>query len=52
VLSGTRVGVVRIGDLIRVMVGGSKAEPNKHMFDDMVAGKTPRSSVPDPTVCD
>jgi hypothetical protein len=51
-MGGTRVGVVDIGTLIGLLIGGPKAEPNEHLFDDMVAGKTPRSSVPDPTVCD
>lgn len=48
-MGGTRVGVVPI---FGVPLGGAKEEPNKHLFDDMMAGKTPRSSVPDPNVCD
>jgi hypothetical protein len=48
VLGGRRVGVVGIG----IPIGGQKPEPNSHLFDDMMAGKTPRSSVPDPHVCD
>jgi hypothetical protein len=51
-MAGTRVGVVDIGALIGLLTGGPKSEPNTHLFDDMMAGKTPRSSVPDPTVCD
>ncbi|HWL63032.1 MAG TPA: hypothetical protein VNQ32_09555 [Steroidobacteraceae bacterium] len=47
-MGGTRVGVVGAG----IPLGRSKPEPNKHLFDDMMAGKTPRSSVPDPNVCD
>jgi hypothetical protein len=46
-LGGTRVGVVGLGIPI-----GAKPEPNKHLFDDMMAGRTPRSSVPDPNTCD
>lgn len=48
-MGGTRVGVV---PLVGIPIGGAKPEPNKHLFDDMMAGKTPRSSVPDPNVCD
>ncbi len=48
-MGGTRVGVVPV---FGVPIGGGKPEPNKHLFDDMVAGTTPRSSVPDPNVCD
>lgn len=51
-MGGTRVGVVDIGDLIGLLIDGPKPEPNKHLFDDMMAGKTARSSVPDPNVCD
>lgn len=47
-MGGTRVGVAGVG----IPLGGPKPEPNKHLFDDMMAGKTPRSSVPDPNVCD
>jgi hypothetical protein len=47
-LGGRRVGVVGIG----IPIGGPKPEPNSHLFDDMMAGKSPRSSVPDPHVCD
>lgn len=47
-MGGTRVGVVGVG----IPIGGEKPEPNKHLFDDMMAGRTPRSSVPDPNVCD
>lgn len=47
-LGGRRVGVVGMG----IPIGGPKPEPNSHLFDDMMAGKTPRSSVPDPNVCD
>lgn len=48
-MGGTRVGVVPV---FGIPIGGAKEEPNKHLFDDMMAGKTPRSSVPDPNVCD
>lgn len=48
-MGGTRVGVV---PLVGIPIGGGKEEPNKHLFDDMMAGRTPRSSVPDPNVCD
>jgi hypothetical protein len=51
-MGGTRVGVVDIGSLIGILTGGPKAAPDSRLFDDMVAGKTPRSSVPDPNVCD
>jgi hypothetical protein len=47
-LGGARVGVVGIG----IKLFGPKDEPNKHLFDDMKAGKTPYSSVPDPNYCD
>lgn len=33
-------------------LGWEPPPPNKHLFDDMKAGKTPRSSVPDPETCD
>lgn len=46
---GTRVGVVPI---FGAPIGGPREEPNKHLFDDMMAGRTPRSSVPDPNTCD
>jgi hypothetical protein len=29
-----------------------KPEPRIDLFDDMLAGRTPRSSVPDPNICD
>jgi hypothetical protein len=48
ILAGRRVGVVQIG----IPIGGQEPEPNSHLFDDMMAGKTPRSSVPDPNACD
>lgn len=31
---------------------GAPPEPNSHLFDDMKAGKTPDSSVPDVHYCD
>ncbi len=46
-MGGTRVGVVPV---FGIPIG--KEEPDKHLFDDMMAGRTPRSSVPDPNVCD
>lgn len=48
-MGGTRVGVVPI---FGAPIGGPREEPNKHLFDDMMAGRTPRSSVPDPNTCD
>jgi hypothetical protein len=47
VVGGTRVGTVGFS----IPLGG-KPEPNKHLFDDMMAGRTPASSVPDPNFCD
>ena len=49
---------VIIADRCMVTVGffscvfGPLPPPNKHLFDDMQAGRTPDSSVPDPNVCD
>lgn len=49
---------VIIGERCLVTVGffscvlGELPPPNKHLFDDMQAGRTPDSSVPDPNVCD
>jgi hypothetical protein len=49
---------VIIADRCLVTVGffscvlGALPPPNKHLFDDMQAGRTPDSSVPDPNVCD
>lgn len=49
---------VIIADRCMVTVGffscvlGALPPPNKHLFDDMQAGRTPGSSVPDPNVCD
>jgi hypothetical protein len=31
---------------------GPLPEANSHLFDDMKAGKTQESSVPDPDICD
>lgn len=45
-LGGGAVG----GAGIKIPLG--KPEPNKHLFDDMVAGKTPASSVPHHEKCD
>lgn len=47
-MGGTRVGIIGLG----IPIGGPKPEPNKHLFDDMMAGKTPESSVPSPHICD
>lgn len=33
-------------------LGWEEPEPNKHLFDDMMAGRRSKSSVPDPNVCD
>jgi hypothetical protein len=33
-------------------VFGALPPPEAHLFDDMQAGKTPDSSVPDPKFCD
>lgn len=49
---------VIIADRCMITVGffscvlGPLPPPNKHLFDDMQAGRTPDSSVPDPNVCD
>lgn len=32
--------------------GWEEPEPDKHLFDDMMAGRRSKSSVPDPNVCD
>lgn len=50
-MGGTRVGVIPLVG-ISIPLGGPKQEPDKHLFDDMMAGKTPESSVPSPHVCD
>lgn len=31
---------------------GDLPEPNSHLFDDVKEGKTVKSSIPDPNVCD
>src|SRR5690606_31143709 len=40
------------GGSARLTLGWEPNPPDKHLFDDMLAGRTPRSSVPDPNVCD
>lgn len=45
-------GGTSTGGSARLTLGWEPNPPNKHLFDDMLAGRTPRSSVPDPNVCD
>jgi hypothetical protein len=57
-MTGPPAGSVKIGGVRVGIIGGGvsiplgKPEPNKHLFDDMMEGKSPPSSVPDPNVCD
>lgn len=40
------------GGSARLTLGWEPNPPDKHLFDDMLAGRTPSSSVPHPHVCD
>lgn len=40
------------GGIAVLTPGWEKPEPNKHLFDDMMAGRRSPSSVPDPNTCD
>lgn len=63
-IGSTRVGVVQFGAIVNTiarltdseridgLVRENRSEPNSHLFDDMKAGTTPDSSVPDPNHCD
>jgi hypothetical protein len=52
-MGGARVGVAGVGITSgAITLGWEPPPPNKHFFDDMQAGKTPKSSVPSPHVCD
>lgn len=40
------------GGSVSLTLGWEKQDPDKHYFDDMMAGKGAISSVPDPDICD
>lgn len=42
----------RTAGIAALTLGWEEPEPDKHLFDDMMAGRRRPSSVPDPNVCD
>lgn len=63
-IGSTRVGIVPLKNIVRTiailtgkersdeLVRENRSEPNRRLFDDMKAGATPDSSVPDTDHCD